>query len=156
MKKGKGGRIACGNGAQIMLGFIKMLGGSQSISNNWQTHTLVTLKLMTSFVLYISIQKYLILLPSLHGAALTFSCINKYEYGIEIMQQNFYFRVIHLAFWLSMAFYGFLIIYDLCFVFNCWSESWVNGKCCIQGVGVCGIYQILSERWEEEPLHELT
>ena len=31
---GKGGRIACGNGAQIMLGFIKMLGGSQSISNN--------------------------------------------------------------------------------------------------------------------------
>ena len=44
---------------------------------------------MTSFVLYISIHKDFILLPVLHGAALTFSCINKYENGIEIMQQNF-------------------------------------------------------------------
>ena len=43
---------------------------------------------MTSFVLYISIQKYFILLPSLHGSALTFSCINKYEYGIQILFQN--------------------------------------------------------------------
>ena len=52
---------------------------------------------MTSFVLYISIQKYFILLPLLHGSALTFSCINKYENGIEIMQQNKTFRVMHLS-----------------------------------------------------------
>ena len=51
---------------------------------------------MTSFVLYISIQKYFILLPVLHGAALTFSCINKYEYGIQILFQNAT-KFIHLA-----------------------------------------------------------
>ena len=120
---GKGGRIACGNGAQIMLGFIKMLGGSQSISNNWQTHTLVTLKLMTSFVLHISIHKYFILLPLLHGSALTFSCINKYENGIQILFQNAT-KPLHSYTWLS----DYLWTYVLNLVLNCWlwSESWVN------------------------------
>ena len=39
-----------GNDLELILEFIKMLGGTKSISNNWQTHTLVTFKVMTSFV----------------------------------------------------------------------------------------------------------